>query len=147
MVPLPESDLSPLLRTDFSDDAAWSEVCEEVDDGWVSVVADPRLEGLPLERLLESVPAGRAYPVLVVADDVTFSHDDRALLVVDLVDEPGRAFRADPRATRSIVGNLAIQNTYFGDHADSAGDGVHRLSPKHFQALAELSGTTPPDPA
>ena len=146
MVPLPESDLSPLLRTDFTDDAAWSEVREEVDDGWVTVVADPRFQGLPPERLLEAVPVGRVYPVLVVADAVTFAHDDRALLVVDLVDEPGRAFRADPRAVRSIVGNLAIQNAYFGDYADSAGDGVHRLSPKHFQALAELSGN-PPDPA
>ena len=81
--------------------------------------------------------------MLLVADEVTFSGDDRTVLVVDLVEEPGQAFRAAPDAVRSVVGNLVIQNMYFSEFRDSVDDaGVYRLSPKYHQALAELRSAT-----
>jgi len=133
-VPLPETANPPLLRTDFTDDEAWSALRDEVGDGCVTFVADPVHRGLPARQLV-----GSRHPVLLVADEVTFSNDDRTLLVVDLVEEPGQAFRIVPDAVRSVVGNLVIQNMYFSDFRGSVDDaGVYRLSPKYHQALAEL---------
>jgi len=50
-VPLPETDNPPLLRTDFTDDEAWSALRAEVGDGCVTFVADPVHRGLPARQL------------------------------------------------------------------------------------------------
>jgi hypothetical protein len=47
--------------------------------------------------------------------------------VVDLLDEPGRTFRAIPPAIQAIDNNLAIANTYFSEFAEKFDlDGVFR---------------------
>jgi len=140
--PLPETDKSLLVRTDFSDDEAWAALQEEIDGEYVTFVADPGYRELTVERLLALVPAGSVHPVLVVADEVTFSAEEHALLMVDLDEEPGRTFRAVPDAVPTVVGNLSIQNLYFSDYLESVdGTGVYRLSARYFAALAELQAT------
>ncbi|MEU3272484.1 hypothetical protein ABZ639_16705 [Saccharomonospora sp. NPDC006951] len=142
---LPETDHSPLLRTDFTDDDAWSALLTEVGDDWLTVMPDPAHEGLPVPELISLVPEGRRYPVLAVADNVTFSSADRTLLLVDVDEEPGRSFRAVPEAFRSAIGNLAIENLSFDDYLGMLDDsGVYRLSDRHRQAFAALRGFTDP---
>jgi hypothetical protein len=136
MPPLPETDRPPLVRTDFTDDEAWSALREEISEDLVTFVADPAYRDLPARQL---APDDSHHPVLLVADDVTFSNDDRTVLVVDLDEEPGQTFRAMPDAVRTVVGNLVIQNMYFSELRASVDDaGVYRLSPKYHQAMAEL---------
>ncbi|WP_329455057.1 DUF6924 domain-containing protein [Streptomyces sp. NBC_01497] len=145
---LPETDLTPVLRTDFSDDDSWRELLGEVDDGWVAVQADRSHEGLSTAELLALVPEGSRYPVLVVADAETFSGEERTLLVVDVADEPGRTFRAVPDACRSAVGNLAIANLGFDDYLRSVDEsGVHRITERHLRAHAELEAALQHRPA
>ncbi|MFB9840038.1 DUF6924 domain-containing protein, partial [Actinoallomurus acaciae] len=136
---LPETDHSPLLRTDFTDDDAWQALLDEIGDDWVTVVEDPGHQSLAVPALLALVPDGSRYPVLVVADEVTFSSAERSLLLIDVSEEPGRTFRAVPDAYRSAIANLSIQNQSFDDYLRSAGDsGVYRISDRQRQAMAEL---------
>ncbi|HVV21069.1 MAG TPA: hypothetical protein VHF06_16655 [Pseudonocardiaceae bacterium] len=145
---LPASDHSPLLRTDFTDEAAWQALLDDIGGDWVTVMADAGHAGLSVAQLLALVPDGSRYPVLAVADDVTFASAERPVLLVDLRDEPGRTFRAVPDAFRSAIANLAIQNQGFDDYLtglDAAG--VYRLSDRYHQALAELrAASNPPLP-
>jgi hypothetical protein len=142
--PLTRTDHSPLLRTDFTDEAAWRALLAEIDTSWLTVMPDPAHEGLSVPELLALIPEGSAYPALVVADQETFSAQERTLLLVDVQEQPGRTFRAAvPDAFDSALGNLAIQNQSFDDYLDSGSlgpDGIYRLSARHRQALAELQG-------
>jgi hypothetical protein len=52
---------------------------------------------------------------------------EHPFLVLDLLDERGRSFRALPREIQAIENNLSIANMDFSEFADSAGsDGVFR---------------------
>lgn len=142
---LPETDHSPFLRTDFTDDEAWQALLDEISDDWVTVMADPGHRDLSVPELVALVPAGSRYPVLVVADRATFASGERALLLIDVRDEPGRTFRAVPDAFQSAITNLAIQNQSFGDYLDSLDTaGVYRLSDRHRQAMAALQAQSQP---
>jgi uncharacterized protein DUF6924 len=143
--PLPETDHSPLLRTDFTDDQAWQALLDEIGDDRVEVVADPGHRELPVRELVALVPDGSRYPVLVVADGVTFSSAERSLLLIDVHEEPGRTFRAVPDAFQSVIANLAIQNLGFDDYLNSLDDsGVYRLSDRYHQAMAALQAARLP---
>jgi hypothetical protein len=145
---LRETDFSPVVRTDFTDDEAWQALLGEIGDGWVTLMADPSHRDLSVPELTALVPADRRYPVLVVADRVTFASDERPLLLIDVKDEPGRAFRAVPDAFRFAIGNLAIQNQSFEDFLNRLDDsGVYRLSDRQRQAMAELKAHTRPSTA
>ena len=64
------------------------------------------------------------------ADRTTFEYPEHPLLVVDLLGEPGRAFRALPEQVQSIENNLSLANMDFEDFADSVGDdGIFRGFP------------------
>jgi hypothetical protein len=93
---LPETDYSPLLRTDFTDDGAWQALVDQIGDDWLTVIADPGHRGLSVRELVAMVPGGSRYPVLVVADAVTFSSAERSLLLIDVSEESGRTFRVRP---------------------------------------------------
>ncbi|HEX7301798.1 DUF6924 domain-containing protein [Lentzea sp.] len=142
---LPESELSPLLRTDFTDEQAWQSLLEEIDTGWLTVLADPGHQGLTVPELVALVPSDRLYPLLVVADEQTFASAERSVLLIDVREEPGRAFRAVLDAANSAIGNLAIDNNSFDDYLDGLDDsGVYRLSARYHQALAELMSFNQP---
>ncbi|TDQ54246.1 DUF6924 domain-containing protein [Actinorugispora endophytica] len=123
MQPLPETEDPLVVRTDFSDDAAWRAVVEAVreptgGDGftaYVDLLDDPAYQGLSKDRLMELVSEDSDHTFLMVVDDVAISHPEHPLLVVDLYDEPGLAFRAVPRSIAAIANNLSIANMDFDD--------------------------------
>jgi hypothetical protein len=142
---LPETDYSPLLRTDFADDEAWQALLDEIGDDWLTVMADAGHQGLSVRELVALVPGGSHYPVLAVADAVTFSSAERSLLLIDVSEEPGRTFRVAADAFQSVIGNLAIQNQSFDDYLHSLDEsGVYRISARQRQALAELQALNQP---
>lgn len=133
MKALPKTDDSLLLRTDFSDDVAWAELCESVqqpnEDGFSAVVdciSDPAYDKLTIEQLLDLAnESNRSF--VFIADRPTFTNVERPILVVDLYDEPGRTFRVIPREMWSVENNLFIANMDFNEFADSVGaDGIFR---------------------
>jgi hypothetical protein len=132
MKPLPKSDQALVVRTDFSDDTAWTSVVSAIKrpvDGffaYVDFVDDPAFGGLTVEQLV-ALRDGLSKSYVIVADAVTMSAPEPSLLVVDLFEEPGRTFRAVPSAIQSIENNLSIANMDFWEFADNVdADGVFR---------------------
>ena len=132
MKPLPKSDQALVVRTDFSDNAAWTSVVSAIKrpvDGffaYVDFVDDPAFGGLTVEQLV-ALRDGLSKSYVIVADAVTMGAPEPSLLVVDLFEELGRTFRAVPSAIQSIENNLSIANMDFWEFADNVdADGVFR---------------------
>jgi hypothetical protein len=135
---LPKSDNSLLLRTDFSDDAAWAALCEDVQvpspEGFrarLDCINDPAYDGLTVEQLVALAPKGGDHTFAFVADHIALTNPERPVLVVDLYDEPGRSFRVIPREMWGVENNLSIANMDYYEFADSVDpDGVFRGFPQ-----------------
>jgi hypothetical protein len=135
---LPETDNSLLLRTDFSDNAAWVSLCEAVqqpnEDGFkafVDCVSDPAFDGLTIEQLVALTRRGPYRSFAFLADRTTFTKPERPVLVVNLSREPGRTFRVIPREMWGVENNLSLANMDFHEFADDVDpDGVFRGFPE-----------------
>jgi hypothetical protein len=139
MTSLPKTHSVPVVRVDFSDDAVWVQLKDEVlsptVEGFganVGFVEDRALAGLDEAALVGAMPnlyPGRyEHPVIFVVDSVTISLPEHPLLVIDLQEEDAcEPFRSTPRQVQAIENNLSIANMDFDDFADAAdGDGVFR---------------------
>ena len=135
MKPLPKSDQSLLVRTDFSNEAAWRAVVALVRApvegffAYVDLVDDREFEGATVAQLVE-LGADVARSFLIVADRETMEGAEQTLLIIDVFVERGRTFRAIPGAIQSIENNLSISNMDFAEFADWVdADGVFRRFP------------------
>lgn len=122
-----------VVRTDLSDEAAWAHLRDEIDalfgefSNYVSFISDPDADGLDSAALASSAQHKTYWSYLFIVDRVSLTHEEHPLLVVDLGDEPGRAFRVIPREMKSIADNLAIANMDFDEFAESVdADGIFR---------------------
>ena len=132
-LPQPDDLTSLVLRTDFSDDAAWEAVqaaIDGADEGHATYVSDPGYAGVTVQALADAdAAAGGGEKLLYVflADSVTMADQEHALLAVDLYHEPGRRFRVPPRWFADISANLSISNMDFWEFADCVdGSGTYR---------------------
>ena len=134
--PIPRTKNSLLLRTDFSDEAAWdalrATIEEPVDEfrAYVSCVSDRSFEGATVEQL---VPLARdaGHGFAFVADRVALTDPEQAVLVVDIWHEPGRTFRVIPSEAWAVENNLSLANLGFEDFANAVDqDGVFRGFPE-----------------
>lgn len=133
MKPLPPpADLSSLvLRTDFSDDAAWDELratLEAHDPHSASYVDDPAYSGVSIQALIDANAGDeRVVTYLFLADATTMADKEHPLLAVDLFVEPGRTFRVPPSWYPEISDNLSIANMDFAEFAEYTDDsGTYR---------------------
>ena len=133
--PPPPPSMAPFVRTDRSDDAAWTRVrdlataeypWDDDDDDDEKATAEltpvdhPRYEGLGPDQLVELVSPDAGWPVLFVADAVTMSSPEHHVLVVAAWgDERGDWFRATPRELFGIEANLSLGNMDWADFAGS----------------------------
>jgi hypothetical protein len=133
---LPATPAALVLRTDFSDDAAWDAVCEasaaETPEGFMaglSFVSDPAFADMTIDQVAALTTASyRTF--LFIVDQVTVTDPEMPLVAVDMHDEPGRWFRVTPGRMSSIENNLSLANMDFRDFADAADpDGVFRGFP------------------
>jgi hypothetical protein len=135
-----------LVRTDFSDDAAWlavsDEAVEESGEGFtanVTPVSDPSWGGATWEAVKAAAPSGDHGPsMLFIADITTCTSPEHPILVVDLQDKflsleefpevAGRTpFRCIPSELWSVENNLSLANMDWEEFAGSVdGDGVFR---------------------
>jgi hypothetical protein len=127
-----------LVRTDYSDDAAWQRAVAAVTAVYpgdaferlganLQPVESPELADLTPEQLVR-LPRQDYLGELAVAAARTMR--DQTVLFVDLNEfneQVGRTFRAVPREVEAIVANLSIANMDFFEFADNADpDGVFR---------------------
>jgi hypothetical protein len=123
-----------VVRTDFSDDERWlalrDEMLAESPEGWrayVDIVDDPAFDGFATDQVIGAVTEDYGFSFIVIVDAVAVGADVHAVLVVDLLHEPGRSFRAAPGEVQSVENNLSLANMDFFEFAESVGpDGVFR---------------------
>jgi hypothetical protein len=127
-----KTEQTPLVRTDFSQEAAWCEVVDAVHRDWedgframVTVIDDPAYDGWTVERLVASFAAG-GHSILLVADATTMAHPERLVLCADLV-ESGKPFRVTLPQLWAVENNLSLANLDYEDFAGATdADGVYR---------------------
>ncbi|GLY72367.1 DUF6924 domain-containing protein [Actinoallomurus iriomotensis] len=124
---LTQGDTDLIVRTDFSDDAAWETLLETVyrpggggpiDDfgDYIDVVDDPVFEGAAPEQVMAVLREWGE--VLLIADGDTMRDPGHRVLAVPLEGRIGCAFRLDPDQVGSMVANLSIGNQDIEDYMD-----------------------------
>lgn len=135
---IPDTTDPAVLRTDFGDDASWSRLCGLISSpigaegfrAYMTFLSDPEFVDVTPESLPERLPKPYQHSFIVIADHRTFAEADAPLLVVDLLDKPGRSIRALPTRIGAIENNLSIGNMGFAEFAEAAGgDGLFRGFP------------------
>jgi hypothetical protein len=136
---LPAYDYSLVIRTDFSNDAAWEKICNAIQEPQTGAGFRACVECISDESCLEATAAdivtylpadpGRTFVFLVDAE--TLTHPDHPVLVVDLLEAPGRSFRVIPSEAWGIENNLRLANVSFDEFSEVVGaDGVFRGFPR-----------------
>ncbi len=153
---IPASDRPPLVRTDFSDEAAWQAIRRSIltippeledaiglmnfmndlsdddeddsDEPWfVDIIDERRFADLSMEEVIKRLPADDNNLCLFIVDRQAISDSGHPILVVDLRQGGSRTFRAIPSQICSIGSNLPIANMDWEDFADHVDEqGVFR---------------------
>ena len=123
---IPVTEEALLIRTDFSDQAAWEKLLHIVRRFKIlsvfnmALLDDPANQGATLEEILAALPLDYAHAHLAVADAHALSSPDFPVLVVDLYEHPGRSFRAQAEQLAIIDDNLAEANMEFEEFMAAA---------------------------
>jgi hypothetical protein len=111
MKPIPKTEDSLVVRTDFTDDHAWESICAAIRGpvgefrAYVDFVSNREYEGIGTEQLCSLISQG-SHTFIFIVDRIALSYLDNPILVVDLCDEPGRTFRVIPSEMWSVENNL-----------------------------------------
>jgi hypothetical protein len=135
--PLPETVAALVVRTDFESEDTWKTICDLIrqpvhDAGedffaYVEFLDSDDFRDLAEPELLARVPGGYRHSFLFVVDTVAIQSPEFPILVIDLIHERGRTFRAIPSQIQGIENNLSIANMDFFEFADNVDqDGVFR---------------------
>ena len=98
----------------------------------VDFVDDVEYADLTRDQLIQAIPTDFNHTFIIVADRTAISHPDHPLLIVDLYERSGHAFRAVPSQIQGIENNLSIANMDFEEFAGSVDeDGIFRGFPEN----------------
>ncbi len=128
MKTLPVTEQAAIIRTDFSEPKRWNElqgIASSPADPFVftiDIVDDASFEGKGLHDLLALVPEDYPHSFVFVADRAALKEEGFPCLVVDLLEQRGRSFRALARELASIENNLSIANMGFEEFAESVNE-------------------------
>jgi hypothetical protein len=136
--PLVIEDNLVLVRTDFSDDDAWAAILDEVrggafDDGEVQPTDDPGWAGADFEEVLAALPDDFAADVVYLADAVTMTHEEHAVLAANTEIPPAsavyepeegvtRTMRIGPDFVTTMHANLEIANLSWEEYCEQRDD-------------------------
>lgn len=136
MKPISASEQAVIIRTDYSDPAAWEAIvaaAQSAGDPFMfnlQIVDDRAYQGASVQDLMTALAEDYPHGFIVIADKRSVADLDHPLLVVDLLEERGREFRTVPALIASIDNNLSIGNMGFGEFAGMVdGTGVFRGVP------------------
>ena len=140
MKQIPKTENALVVRTDFSNQAAWEKICGTIRKpvgifrfrANVEFLDNQEYAGITKDQLLELIPKNYNHTFIILADQTTISHPEHPLLVIDLYDGSGYEFRAIPSQIQGIENNLSIANMDLKEFTDSVDeDGVFRGFPKN----------------
>ncbi len=128
------NDATPVIRTDFTDEATWEKIKKEVTATYfmgfsanVQLIDDPQYDGVTGQELLQSIPDADAYGCIFVADAAAMSSDEHPLLVLDPLNPDGQTFRVIPSEAWGVENNLSLANMDYSEFTAAAdADGVFR---------------------
>ena len=135
MKQIPETENALVLRTDFSDQDAWEDICRLIQKpvgilrfrANIEFLSNVEYADITRDQLLNLIPRDYNHSFIIVADRVAISGPEHPLLIVDLFDESAPEFRAIPSTIQGIENNLSIGNMDFEEFADAVDqDGVFR---------------------
>jgi hypothetical protein len=136
MYRLPEFDGGIVIRTDFSDDRAWTDLALEIRrrhgifSANLHLIDDRRFEGLDKAAIAAHLSPEPYRSYLFLVDSTSIAHPEHPLLVVDLHERSLAEFRVAPRAVGVVENNLTLANVDFEEFAESAdADGIYRQVP------------------
>jgi hypothetical protein len=119
---LPIEDYSLVIRTDFSDDAAWESVCKAIQtpqgdgsEAMVQCISDEACSGLSPEAVWSLLPDDFEGLFVFIVDAQALSSPENPVLVADFGEEPGFTFRVIPSAAWAVENNLRLANMGFDD--------------------------------
>ena len=137
---IPNTEHALVLRTDFSNQAAWDSICAAIrrpDDvyhfiAYVDFLDDQAYSGINTDQLMELIPKDYNQSFIIVVDETAISHPEHPLLIIDLFEETtGNEFRALPAQIQAIENNLSIGNMDFEEFAEAVDeDGIFRGFPE-----------------
>jgi hypothetical protein len=132
-LPIPPDAQGLLIRTDFSDDAAWETfrktLQRHLDDYRASMlfVSDRAHADLTPEGLARLAEGQEDLAIAFLVDEETLGDPEYPVIAVDLADEPGQSFRVIAAEVFSVQTNVDLATTDFADFARAAGrGGVYR---------------------
>jgi hypothetical protein len=138
MKPIPQTEHALVLRTDFSDQTAWDEICTEIQKpvgilrfrAYVEFLDDVAYTDITTDQLLRLIPHDYNHSFIIVADRTAMTHADHPLQIIELFWQPGQELRALPSQVQAIENNLSIANMDFEEFAEAVDpDGVFRGFP------------------
>jgi hypothetical protein len=139
MKQIPKTKNVLVLRTDFSNQAAWEEICKTIGEpvgdlhflANVDFLDDREYTEISKDQLMKLIPQEYNHTFIIVVDQTAISHPKHPLLVIDLYKRSGHEFRAVPDQIQGIENNLSIANMDFEEFADSVDeDGIFRGFPE-----------------
>jgi len=142
---------TPVIRTDFADEAAWVAVCAalqepDAESGYEADVAcrsDPRYAGLTAEGVAALLPHDQ-FTFMFIVDHLTLTHPEHPLLAVDLGDAPTRSFRTIPSEVAAIAGQPVAREHGLRRLRRLCHGDVARRNPPRLSVV--LSGAEPQSP-
>lgn len=132
---LPRVNDSLLVRTDFSDNRAWAEICAEArrvsEDGLMAFlvpVNDRTYDGASWQAVLDAVPANEmGAAVLFIADTEAMTLPGHPVLAVSRLAGDGSPFRCVTAELACLETNLNLAKLGWADFVSQVGaDGVFR---------------------
>lgn len=136
------SDNTLIIRTDYSDEKAWKQLCLAIERSserfvkygegienyrdYIDYFEAPELSNLSVKQVLSLLPELVDRGEIFIVDRESLSHRDRPILVVDVFDRD-RTFRVVPSQMWSVDANLGISNMDFEEFADNVDEyGIFR---------------------
>lgn len=125
MQQLPNTENALVLRTDFTDDAAWEEICANIQapvgefQAYVNFLDDSQYDGVTTEQLPTLGALELNYYFMFIVDKLAISHPENPILVVNLSMLPIQSFRAIPSTMWGIENNLSTANMDFEEFANT----------------------------
>src|SRR4051812_15790556 len=101
-----------LIRTDFSSEVRWQEVCDTIREALSDLdmnayfIEDRALDGASPLDLLPRLEGNSFYSFAMMIDRDSMESDESSILILDLLEEPGRTFRVVPSNLPNVHANL-----------------------------------------
>lgn len=135
MTTLPSTNNPIVLRTDFSNDNEWTNICKEISTpdpefGFlanVEIINDKTFENISEEIIINNDVSNYNHNFIFIVDKNTIANSEHPILCLGVNDNKGLKMRTIPSEMWGIENNLSIANMDFEDFSNATDkDGIFR---------------------